>query len=125
DQLTLGLELVDVRTGNQLWGKQYNRKVNDLVALQSEIARDVSEKLRLRLTSTEQQRVTKRGTENAEAYRAYLKGMYYWNKGFAPGFEKSRDYFQQAIDLDPNYAQAYSGLADYYGFATAVVGLLP
>src|SRR2546425_703762 len=64
DQLTLGLELVDVQTGNQLWGKQYNRKENDLVALQSEIARDVSEKIRLRLTSTEQQRVTKRATEN-------------------------------------------------------------
>src|SRR5437870_341646 len=124
DQLTLGLELVDVRTGNQLWGKQYNRKVTDLVSLQSEIARDVSEKLRLRLTSTEQQRVTKRGTQNAEAYQAYLKGRYYWSKYPAPGYEKSREYFQQAIDLDPTYALAYGGLADYYGFASAV-GLLP
>ena len=125
DQLTLGLELVDVGTGNQLWGKQYNRKVTDLVSLQSEIARDVSEKLRLRLTSTEQQRVTKRGTENTEAYQAYLKGRYYWNKG-RPGqdYAKSREYFQQAIDFDPNYALAYCGLADYYGFASAV-GLLP
>lgn len=124
DDLTLSLELVDARTGNQLWGQQYNRKLTDLVALQSEIARNVSGKLRLRLTSTEQQRLTKRGTENTEAYQAYLKGRYYWNKGLAPGYTKSRDYFQQAIDLDPTYALAYSGLADYYGFASAN-GLLP
>jgi len=124
DNLTLSLELVDVRTGNQLWGEQYNRKLTDLVALQSEIARDVSEKLRLRLTITEKQRLAKRGTENAEAYRAYLRGIFYWNKGFAPGYEKSREYFQQAIDLDPTYALAYSGLAHYYGFASTV-GLLP
>jgi serine/threonine protein kinase/Flp pilus assembly protein TadD len=124
DNLTLSLELVDVRTGNQLWGEQYNRKLTDLVALQSEIARDVSEKLRLRLTNTEQQRLAKRGTENPEAYRAYLKGIFYWNKGLAPGFEKSREYFQQAIDLDPTYALAYSGLAHYYGFASTL-GLLP
>jgi tetratricopeptide (TPR) repeat protein len=78
----------------------------------------------LRLTSTEQQRVTKRGTENTEAYQADLKGRYYWNKGPAQGYAKSREYFQQAIDLDPNYALAYCGLADYYGFASAV-GLLP
>ena len=112
------------RTGNQLWGEQYNRKMKDLVALQSEIARDVSEKLRLRLTSTEQQRLARRGTENTEAYQAYLKGRYYWSKYPAPGFEKSRDYFQQAIDLDPTYALAYTGVADYYGFASAI-GFLP
>ena len=123
DNLTLSLELIDARTGNQLWGEQYNRKMKDLVALQSEIARDVSEKLRLRLTSTEQQRLARRGTENTEAYQAYLKGRYYWSKYPAPGYEKSREYFQQAIDLDPAYALAYTGVADYYGFASAV-GLL-
>ena len=98
--------------------------MTNLVALQGEIARDVSEKLRLRLTSTEKQRLDKRGTENAEAYRAYLKGIFYWNKGLVPGYEKSREYFQQAIDLDPTYALAYSGLAHYYGFASTL-GLLP
>jgi eukaryotic-like serine/threonine-protein kinase len=122
--LTLYLSLVDGRNGNQIWGEQYNRKLTDLLALQGEIAHDVSEKLRLRLTNTEQQRVAKRGTENAEAYRAYLKGIFYWNKGPAPGFEKSRDYFQQAIDLDPTYALAYSGLAGYYAFASTA-DLLP
>jgi len=124
DDLTLYLSLVDARNGNQLWGEQYNRKLTDLVSLQSEITRDVSEKLRLRLTSTEQQRLTKQGTENTEAYQAYLKGRYYWNRGLAPGYEKSRDYYQQAIDLDPSYAQAYFGLAAYYSFLSAN-GLLP
>jgi serine/threonine protein kinase/tetratricopeptide (TPR) repeat protein len=124
NDLTLHVELVDVKTESALWSADYNRSMTNLVALQGEIARDVSEKLRLRLTGTEQQRLAKRGTQNAEAYRAYLKGMFYWNKGLAPGFEKSREYFQQAIDLDPTYALAYSGLAHYYGFAS-VVGLLP
>ena len=124
NDLTLHIELVDVNTETALWSQDYNRPMTNLVSLQSEIARDVLEKLRLRLTSTEQQRLTKRVTENTEAYQAYLKGRYYWSKYPAPGYEKSREYFQQAIDLDPNYALAYSGLADYYGFASAV-GLLP
>ena len=124
DDLTLYLSLVDGRNGNQLWGEQYNRKMTDLVALQSEIARDISQRLSLRLTSTEQQRLIKQSTQNNEAYQAYLRGRFYWNKGLAPGFEKSREYFQQAIDLDPTYALAYSGLAEYYAFASTV-GLLP
>ena len=124
NDLTLHIELVDAKTETALWSGDYNRSMTNLVALQGEIARDVSEKLRLRLTSTEKQRLDKRGTENAEAYRAYLKGIFYWNKGLAPGYEKSREYFQQAIDLDPTYALAYSGLAHYYGFASTL-GLLP
>jgi serine/threonine-protein kinase len=124
NDLTLYLSLVDGRNGNQIWGEQYNRKLTDLLALQGEIAHDVSEKLRLRLTSTERQRLTKQGTQNTEAYQAYLRGRFYWNKGLAPGYEKSREYFQQAVDLDPTYALAYSGLGHYYAFASTV-GLLP
>jgi TolB-like protein/Flp pilus assembly protein TadD len=124
NDLTLHIELVDPKTETALWSGDYNRSITNLVSLQGEIARDVSEKLRLRLTSTEQQRLTKRGTENAEAYRAYLKGIFYWNKGLAPGFERSHEYFQQAVDLDPTYAQAYAGLGHYYAFASTV-GLLP
>jgi serine/threonine protein kinase/tetratricopeptide (TPR) repeat protein len=119
DDLTLYLSLVDARTGNQLWGEQYNRKMSDLISLQSEIARDVSRELRARLSGADAQKLTKNYPQNAEAYRAYLKGLYYWNKGLAPGYEKSRDLFQQAIDLDPSYALAYSGLALYYSFAAA------
>jgi len=124
DDLALYLSLVDARNGNQLWGELYNRKLTDLVALQSEIARDVSEKLRLRLTTTEQQQLGKKGTENTEAYKLYLKGRYHWNIFLGPGYEKSIDYFRQAIDVDPTYALAYTGLADYYGFS-ATVGYLP
>jgi serine/threonine protein kinase/tetratricopeptide (TPR) repeat protein len=124
DGLVISTEMVDARDGTHVWGEQYNRKLTDLVSLQGEIARDVSEKLRLRLTSTEQQQLTRRGTENNEAYQAFLKGRYYWNRGLAPGYEKSRDYYQRAIDLDPSYAAAYAGLAAYYSFLTAN-GLLP
>ena len=124
DDLTLYLSLVDARTGDQLWGAEYDRKLTALVSLQSEIARDVSQKLRARLSGADEEKLAKNYTQNTEAYQAYLKGLYYWNKGPAPGYEKSRDYFQQAIDLDASYALAYSGLADYYGFASAS-GFLP
>jgi serine/threonine-protein kinase len=124
DDLTLYLSLVEARTGNQLWGTQYNRKLTDLVALQNEMARDVSQRLRARLSGADEQKLAKNYTQNTEAYQAYLKGLYYWNKGPVPGYEKSRDYFQQAIDLDPSYALAHSGLALYYSYAAAN-GLLP
>ena len=119
DDLTLNLELVETRTGNQIWGEQYNRKLSDLVAVQSEITRDVLEKLRQRLTSTEQQRVTKSYTANAEAYQLYLQGRFYWNKRTAESYQKAIDYFRQAIGKDPNYALAYTGLADCYSFLSS------
>jgi len=118
DSVMLYLSLVDVRNGNQLWGKQYDRSVKDLATLQTDIARDISQQLRP-LTAAERQTLAKAGTANTEAYRAYLKGLYYWSKFPGPGFEKSREYFQQAIDLDPTYAPGYTGLAHYYGFAAA------
>jgi serine/threonine protein kinase/tetratricopeptide (TPR) repeat protein len=124
DGLVVSTELMDARDRTQIWGERYDRKLTDLPSLQGEIARDVSEKLHLRLTSSEQQGLARRGTENTEAYQAYLKGRYYWNRGLAPGYEKSRDFYQQAINLDPSYALAYSGLASYYGFLSAN-GLLP
>jgi serine/threonine-protein kinase len=119
DDLTLNLELVETRTGNQIWGEQYNRKLSDLVAVQSEITRDVLDKLRQRLTSTEQQRVTKNYTANAEAYQLYLQGRFYWNKRTAESYQKAIDYFRQAIEKDPNYALAYTGLADCYSFLSS------
>jgi serine/threonine-protein kinase len=124
DDLALYLSLVDTRTGDQLWGAEYNRKLTDLVRLQNEIARDVSQKLRVRLSLADEQKLAKNYTQNTEAYQAYLKGLYYWNKGPAPGYEKSRDYFQKASDLDPSYALAHSGLALFYSYAAAN-GLLP
>ena len=119
DDLTLNLELVEARTGNQIWGEQYNRKLHDLVLMQSDITRDVLEKLRQRLTSTEQQLVTKNYTANAEAYQLYLQGRFYWNKRTADSYQKAIDYFGQAIKKDPNYALAYTGLADCYSFLSS------
>ncbi len=114
DNITLGLELVDVQTGNQIWGEQYNRKLIDLVSLQTEIARDVSDKLRLRLLGADEQRLTKNYTENAEANQLYLRGRYHWNRRTVKDIKKAIEYFQQSVALDPNYTRAYTGLADAY-----------
>jgi len=121
DNLTLSLELVDARTGNQMWGEQYNRKMMELVSLQSQIARDVSHKLRAKLTGAEQQQVAKNYTENTEAYQLYLQGRYHWNKRKPEEHKKAIQYFEQAIELDPNYALAYAGLADCYAVSSSPV----
>jgi adenylate cyclase len=114
DQLTLGLELIDARTENVIWGEQYNRRQADLVSLQREIARDVSGKLKLKLSGADAQKVAKTYTADPEAYRLYLQGRFYWNKREEREFRKAVEYFNQAVALDPNYALAYSGLADSY-----------
>jgi TolB-like protein len=114
DQLTLSLDLVDARTGDQIWGEQYVRKLGDLAALQNEIARDVSQKLRQRLTGEQVTSVTKNQTRNTEAYQLYLQGRYHWNKRNVASTNKAIEYFQQAIEKDPGYALAYVGLADSY-----------
>ncbi len=112
EDLTLYLSLVDGRNGNQLWGQQYDRKLTDLVSLQSEIARDVSRRLRTGLSSAEEQRVARNYTANAEAYQLYLKGRYHILKLKLSETQKGISYFQQAIAMDPSYALAYVGLAE-------------
>lgn len=112
DDLRLSLELVNTETQDVIWGEQYDRKLSDLVSLQSEIAKTVSDKLRLKLSATEQERVSKTNTTNSEAQQLYLKGRFHWNKRNSADFQKAREYFQQAIAIDPNYALAYTGLAD-------------
>jgi len=114
DLLTIGTELVDVANGWRLWGEQYNRKLADAVTVQEEIAKEISERLRLSLSGDEKRRLTKRPTVDAEAYRDYLRGRYYWNKRTADGTKKGIEYFQQAIEKDPGYTLAYVGLADSY-----------
>ena len=114
DDLTVNVELDDVRNGKQLWGERYNRKLADLLAVQNEIAREVSQLLRTQLSAEDQQKLTKGSTDNPEAYQLYLKGKYYTNKLSKDGFGKGIDYFNQAIALDPNYGLAYSGLAYNY-----------
>jgi len=107
-------ELIDVANGSRLWGGQYSRKMADVFTLQEDLSTEISEKLRLRLTGEEKQRLTKRYTENAEAYQLYLKGRYFWNKGSQEGAKKAIEYFQQAVEKDPGYAPAYAGLAEVY-----------
>ena len=112
--LVVRTELMDVTNGTQLWGGQYNRKVADVFALQDELSKEISERLRLRLTEDEKQRLTKRYTENPEAYQQYLKGLYYFNKRSPDGLQKALDHLNRAVDADPAYALAYAGLADSY-----------
>ena len=112
--LIVQAELMDVRTGAQLWGGQFNRKVEDVFVLQNDLSTEIAEKLRLRLSGEEKQLLAKRYTVDAEAYQSYLKGRYYWNKRSQEGTQKAAEYFQQAIDKDPAYALAYAGLADTY-----------
>jgi serine/threonine protein kinase/Tfp pilus assembly protein PilF len=112
--LVVRTELMDVANGSQLWGGQYNRKVADVFALQDELSKEISDRLRLRLTNEDRQRLTKRYTDNTEAYQLYLKGRYYWNKRAPDALQKSIEYLNRAVDADPAYALAYAGLADTY-----------
>ena len=124
DQLTLSLELIDAQTENVIWSEQYNRRQSDLVSLQSEIARDVSSKLRTKLSGADEQKLAKTYTTNSEAYKLYLQGRFYWNKREEKDFRKAIEYFNQAIALDGNYALAYAGLADTYALL-ATFGFMP
>ena len=114
DNLIVQVDLVNVSDGAQLWGGRYNRKAADLFAVQDEIAREVVETLRVRLSNEDRDRLTKRYTENIDAYRANLKGRYEWNKRTAEGLNRAIEFFNEAITLDPTYALAYAGLADVY-----------
>jgi TolB-like protein/Tfp pilus assembly protein PilF len=114
DSIHLQSELVDARDGSEIWGTQYDRQLSDISSVQQEIVRDISEKLRLRLSPEDQKKLAGQKTENGEAYNLYLKGNYYWEKFTDDDMRKAVDYFQQAIDKDPNYALAYAGLADAF-----------
>ncbi len=116
DLLSISVELVDARDDSHLWGAQFNRQPVDIFVLQERIAQEITERLRLKVTRKEQQQLTRRHTENAEAYQLYLKGRYYFNKLTMDGVEKAIDYFQHAIDKDMHYALAYAGLGDSFNY---------
>jgi serine/threonine protein kinase/tetratricopeptide (TPR) repeat protein len=122
DTLVIQADLVNVSDGSQLWGERFNRKLADVFSIQDEIAKQIAERLRLRLTGEEQQLLTKRYTENTEAYELYLKGRYFSSKLTEEGLSKSIDYFRQAVALDPNYAHAYVGLSNSYAGLGSVLG---
>ena len=114
ERLVVNAELIDVANESQLWGEQYNRKPADIFEVQEEISREISQKLLSKLSGEEHKRLTKRHTHDTEAYRYYLKGRFYWNKRTEEHFRRGIENFRQAIELDPNYALAYAGLADSY-----------
>jgi len=115
DVLTIQAELVDTTTESQLWGEQFRQNVRDLMTVQDEIAWQISEALRLKLTAAQKKKLRKRSTVNADAYQAYLRGRHHWNNWSADSFRRALEEFQQAIDLDPVYALAYAGLGDALG----------
>ena len=110
----MNVELDDIRDGKELWGQQYNRKPGDLLAVQNDIAREVSQRLGGQTSAAAEQKMTKGSTGNPEAYQLYLKGKYYTDKLTKDGLAKGVDYFNQAIAIDPNYGLAYNGLAFNY-----------
>ena len=114
DALSIQVDLVDAVTGAQLWGEEYVRKISDVIAVKQAIAREVTAKLKLKLTGEEQRRLAKGDSTNTEAYRFYLRGRYFWNKRTPDGIKQAIAEFQQAIDRDPNFALGYVGLADCY-----------
>jgi serine/threonine-protein kinase len=114
DTLIVDAELVNAADGSRLWGEQYTHKLADVIAVQEEIARQISDKLRLTLTGDEQQRLAKRHTDNTDAYKLYLRGRHHLTKWSEEDFKQAIEAFKQAIDLDPNYALAWTGLADAY-----------
>jgi len=114
DNLSIQVDLVDARTGAELWGQQYERKASDLLSIKQAIAREVSDTLRLRLSGDEQKQLTKRDTTSGESFQFYLKGRYYWNKRTPDSLNQALEEFQEAIDHDPSFALGYVGLADAY-----------
>ena len=122
DQLSIRVELVSVADGTQLWGAEYDRKLSDALMVEREISREISERLKLRLTGEDQKRLTARDTGDAEAYQFYLRGRYFWNRRTSGGLKKALEQFQQAVDKDPTYALAYVGLADCYAVLEQYAG---
>ena len=115
DSLLISAELTDTRRNRSLWSEQYDRKLFDALSIQREISNEIASRLREKLTGEQKTQLAKGGTSDPEAYQLYLKGRYHWDKRTPESLAKSKEFFQQAIDKDSNYALAYVGLAEYYG----------
>ncbi len=114
DRLIVNAELVDANDGSQVWGEQYNRPLDDIVALQEEMSREIADALRIKLTGAEKKRLRRKSTTNSEAYQLYLKGRHQWNKRTEESLNRGIAFFRTAIDADPTFASAYAGLADSF-----------
>jgi eukaryotic-like serine/threonine-protein kinase len=112
EDFVVGVELVDVRDGSQLWGARFSRRPSDVFALQAELSRDLADALRIRVTGDERRRLAKRHTASAEAYQLYLRGRYLLNNRTIESLRQARALFERAVEQDPHYALAHAGLAD-------------
>jgi TolB-like protein/predicted Ser/Thr protein kinase len=122
DTIQVSADLTRVQDNTEIWGEHYERKASDIIALQQQIAGDIADKLRTKLSGAEKKQVTKQGTQSPEAYQLYVKGRYHWNKRTNADIQTAISYFNQAIEKDPGYALAYVGLADSYGVLTSYGG---
>jgi TolB-like protein/class 3 adenylate cyclase/Flp pilus assembly protein TadD len=125
NRLRITTQLINIADGYHLWSETYDREMADIFAIQSEVAQRVADALKVTLLADERQRLGRKATENLEAYNSYLLGRYYWNKRTEEGFQKGIEQFEQAIEKDPNYAAAYTGLADCYLVASRFGALPP
>jgi TolB-like protein/Flp pilus assembly protein TadD len=116
DQIRVNVQLINALTDAHLWAETFDRKLTDIFAVESEIAKTIADTLQAKLSGSEQHAIAARPTENTEAHQLYLKGRFFWNKRTGNDLKKSIDYFQRAIVADPNYALAYAGVADAYVF---------
>jgi TolB-like protein/class 3 adenylate cyclase/Flp pilus assembly protein TadD len=114
DQVRVNVQLIKAATGAHLWADTFDRKLTDIFAVESDIAKTIADTLQAKLTRSEEHAIAARPTENSEAHQLYLKGRFFWNKRTGNDLKKSIDYFNQAIEADPNYALAYAGVADAY-----------
>jgi TolB-like protein/DNA-binding winged helix-turn-helix (wHTH) protein/Flp pilus assembly protein TadD len=123
NRVRITAQLIDARSDRHLWARSYERDLRDVIALQDEVARDIADEVRVKLTPQERAHLAISHPVNPEAHEAYLKGRYYWNQITEEGVKKSFGFFQQAIEKDPKYALGYSGLADYYVVSYVRFGL--
>ncbi|MGH7937056.1 MAG: tetratricopeptide repeat protein, partial [Bryobacteraceae bacterium] len=125
EEVRVNVQLINALNDAHLWADTYDRKLTDIFAVESEIAKTVAETLQAKLNGRAERELASRPTENPEAHQLYLKGRYFWNKRSTANLRKSIDYFQQAIDLDPNYALAYAGLGDAHSIMPIYAGTPP
>ena len=114
DQVRVNVQLINALTDTHLWAETYDRKLTDIFAVESDIAKAIAENLQAKLTGSEKNEMSKKPTENSEAYELYLKGRFFWNKRTSADMKTALGYFEQAANVDPNYAVAYAGMADCY-----------
>ncbi len=125
DQVRVNVQLINAMTDAHLWAETFDRKLTDIFAVETEIAKTIADTLQVKLSGSEQHAMAARPTQNTEAHQLYLKGRFFWNKRTGNDLKKSVDYFEQAIAADPNYALAYAGIADAYVFLPGYTACAP